>query len=112
MGRSNAQPHAATSTDELFIPSEPLNRSNTQSHPANSPDDLFIPSEAARKLRTNVRTMERWRTLGNGPPFVRVGRRVAYRRGDLDAWVQANVVRHTSEPSSNRAGRNAGAGQR
>ncbi len=33
------------------------------------------------------RTLERWRLTGEGPPFVRLGRRIAYRAEDVDSWL-------------------------
>jgi hypothetical protein len=62
-------------------------------HNADSPFDLLTPDEAARELNRSgglsARTLERWRARGDGPPFVRLGRRrVFYRRADLVAWVE------------------------
>jgi len=34
----------------------------------------------------------------DGPPFVKIGRRIRYLKDDLDAWLEENrVVRNTSE---------------
>jgi excisionase family DNA binding protein len=57
-------------------------------HSAEHPELLTI-SEAAELLRTPVATLRYWRHLGTGPHSFRLGRRVLYRRDDLDAWVQA-----------------------
>jgi predicted DNA-binding transcriptional regulator AlpA len=43
------------------------------------------------------RTIERWRKTGTGPRFVKLGRRVAYRACDLEAFVAAQVRTHTGE---------------
>ena len=45
------------------------------------PDPLYVTNEAAALLRSNPRTLERWRTTGEGPTFVKLGRRVAVVRG-------------------------------
>jgi excisionase family DNA binding protein len=45
--------------------------------------------EAAAYLRTPVATLRYWRHLGVGPAGVRLGRRLLYRRADLDRWVSA-----------------------
>jgi predicted site-specific integrase-resolvase len=44
-------------------------------------------------LRWNVspRTLERWRWLGQGPLFLKLGGRVAYRLEDIQAFEQAKV---------------------
>ena len=53
--------------------------------------------EAAEYLRLSRRTLERYRTSGLGPKFVKCGRSVRYRQSDLDQWIAARVVRSTSE---------------
>jgi excisionase family DNA binding protein len=58
---------------------------------------LLTQREAACVLRLSERTLERSRVTGFGPPFAKVGRRVLYRREDLDAWVASRVVTSTSE---------------
>jgi hypothetical protein len=37
------------------------------------------------------RTLANWRWSGNGPPFVKVLRRVRYRRADVVAWARAQI---------------------
>jgi len=54
---------------------------------ATSQSPLLTPEEAAIWLRSKGRTLERWRHERTGPAFVRLGRRVAYRLEDLQAWV-------------------------
>ncbi len=60
-------------------------------------DELFTPTEAAATLRSNTRTLERWRTTGTGPAFVKIGRKVAYTRASLGEFVAAQTRRHTGE---------------
>jgi hypothetical protein len=48
------------------------------------------------------RTLANWRWSGAGPPFVKVHRRVRYRRDDIIAWARAQISaprRSTSEPA-------------
>lgn len=70
--------------------------------PADSLDDkiLYTPEEAARRLNSHARTLERWRTEGNGPRYVKIGRRVHYRREALDDWIIKQERGNTSEKSS------------
>ena len=63
------------------------------------PDPLYRAAEAAALLKSNARTLERWRSTGTGPSFVKVGRRVAYRRSDLERWLAQQTRQHTSERS-------------
>ena len=60
--------------------------------PINAPisaTDLMTLAETAAYLRTPVATLRYWRHLGEGPAGFRLGRRVVYRRGDVDRWISA-----------------------
>jgi hypothetical protein len=58
---------------------------------------LLNQREAADALRLSERTLERYRVSGEGPPFVRAGKRIMYRLADLDSWVRDRVVTSTSD---------------
>ncbi len=46
-------------------------------------------------LRVKPRTAQRWRADGTGPAFVRAGgRRILYRRADVEAWASARTFAH------------------
>jgi predicted DNA-binding transcriptional regulator AlpA len=49
--------------------------------------DFLEQDEAAAELKVCRRTLDRWRTLGEGPPITRLGRRVLYRQSSLRAWL-------------------------
>ncbi|MGR6966287.1 helix-turn-helix domain-containing protein [Geodermatophilus sp. URMC 61] len=49
--------------------------------------ELLTVQEAAAVLRIPVTTLRYWRHLGVGPDGFRLGRRVVYRRQDVDRWV-------------------------
>lgn len=53
---------------------------------AGDPGALSTPV-AAEYLGLSPATLETLRCRGGGPPFVKLGRRVAYRREDLEAWL-------------------------
>jgi len=53
----------------------------------NSTSDLLTLTEAAAFLRAPVATLRYWQHLGIGPEGFRLGRRLLYRREDLDRWV-------------------------
>lgn len=58
--------------------------------PVGRPDDLLTLGEVAEMTRTTPGTLRWWRHLGTrGPKSFRIGRRVMYRRGDVDAWLAA-----------------------
>ena len=66
-------------------------------------ETYLTQDEAAELLRISPRTLERHRVAGTGPRFVKAGRRVLYRRSDLDAWTDANTFASTSEVDRARA---------
>ena len=52
-------------------------------------DPVYTPDEATKILRAgSPRTLERWRSTGEGPAYVKVGRRVAYRHSALETYLQ------------------------
>ncbi len=55
-------------------------------------EELVVPEVAAAALRISPRTLEAWRSRGEGPAYVRVGRRVVYARSDLAAWLRERRV--------------------
>lgn len=52
---------------------------------------------AARYLGCSVRALENFRTRGDGPIFVKLGRRVVYRQQDLADFLTERAVRSTAE---------------
>jgi len=56
-------------------------------------NDLLTPAEAAKALRVSPATLPRWRWSGDGPDYVRVGRKILYRREDLEAYIARRIVR-------------------
>jgi len=59
-------------------------------------DTLIRRVDLPRYLPIAAQTAARWAVEGQGPRFVKVGRRlVAYRAGDLREWLQDNVKTNT-----------------
>ena len=59
---------------------------------------IVLKSEAAAHyLGLSTRFLEKLRLTGGGPRFVKVGRRVLYRREDLDRFLEERTVSSTSE---------------
>ena len=46
----------------------------------------------------SLRTLERWRTRGSGPPYILCAGRVRYLRRDVADWLNARRRRSTSAP--------------
>ena len=54
--------------------------------------DLMDENEAADFLSISPGTLSVWRSTGRyAVPFVKVGRRVRYRRTDLEAWLESRT---------------------
>ncbi len=63
-------------------------------------DEFLTDEQLHTLLKVDERTTLRWRTSGDGPPFVRVGpRRVLYRRADLERWLAARTFAHRAAES-------------
>lgn len=54
-------------------------------------DSLLTEAQAADVLRVSPRTLQGWRHRGDGPPFVKLGAAVRYRRVDLRRYIAASV---------------------
>jgi hypothetical protein len=67
--------------------------------------DELITVEAMVSLfpGTNVQTWAALRHKGNGPPYLKVMRRVYYRRRDVDAWLDGNLMVRTDLPHKEHA---------
>ncbi len=52
--------------------------------------EYLTDRELAAELNVSVRTLARWRRLRVGPALTKVGRKVAYRRAAINAWLAAN----------------------
>ena len=54
--------------------------------------DLLSEQEAREFLDTSPGTLSVWRSTGRySLPFVKIGRKVRYRRADLEAWIEKRV---------------------
>jgi predicted DNA-binding transcriptional regulator AlpA len=48
---------------------------------------ILTPKQVAERIHVPERTLERWRSTGDGPKFARLGRRVGYPMADLERWL-------------------------
>lgn len=49
---------------------------------------LLRDKDVAEQLGVSIRTTEKWRSVGAGPPYIRVGRLIRYKQGDIDRWIE------------------------
>lgn len=67
----------------------------------NLPPRYLRTPEAARFLGLSGRTLEKHRYFGTGPAYRRIGGRVVYSVGDLQAWTDLGIKHSTSDPGQN-----------
>jgi predicted DNA-binding transcriptional regulator AlpA len=71
------------------------------SEPASPADALLTPQQTADYTGLAITTLQRQRTEGTGPKFVKLGkRRVAYRLADVQTWLEERVARSTADARS------------
>jgi excisionase family DNA binding protein len=64
-------------------------------------DILFTAAKVAELLGISDNALAKMRHAGEGPPFVKIGRRVRYCRSELQTWLMA---RHYSSTAGVTAG--------
>ncbi len=50
---------------------------------------LLTEDEVAGQLGCSVALLRKWRRVGGGPPFCRIGRLVRYSEADIAAYIDA-----------------------
>ena len=59
---------------------------------SNQTKELLNEKEVQKEYGLNARTLQRERSLGTGIPYVKMGRRVLYKRADLDKFIEKHTV--------------------
>jgi predicted DNA-binding transcriptional regulator AlpA len=76
---------------------------NAWSAAMTSEADLINEIEAARMRGQSVRTLQMERLRGSGCRYVKLGRSVRYRRGDVLAYINSRIVTSTTEADALRS---------
>lgn len=58
---------------------------------------LITPQQLADLVGVAVSTLKKWRSIGGGPPWVRIGRRIFYDLVEVEKWIDQNRFRSTAE---------------
>ena len=58
--------------------------------------------ELSRRWTISPRTLERWRWCGEGPQYLKIGGRVAYRIEDIEAFERDRLKQAASGAGANR----------
>jgi predicted DNA-binding transcriptional regulator AlpA len=64
---------------------------------ANSREPLLKPEEAGDYVGFTEGWLAKLRMRGDGPKFIKLGRKVRYQRNDLDQWIAAGRSASTSD---------------
>lgn len=63
-------------------------------------DEVMTPREAAAYLKKSIPTLQRFRTKGGGPDFIKESDApnapIRYLKSDLDAWLAGRRYKSTS----------------
>lgn len=58
----------------------------------NEPAEYLDEKRLCALLGISSVTATKWRAKAKGPPFIKLGRLVRYRRSDVDAWLRTNTI--------------------
>jgi predicted DNA-binding transcriptional regulator AlpA len=53
---------------------------------------LHTPESLSAFLGVPVATLYRWRTTGDGPPALKIGRHLRYRPRDVERWLDQKAL--------------------
>lgn len=61
-------------------------------------DRILTEKELCAYANIRPRSAQRWRVIGTGPRFIRIGvRRVGYRLRDVDSWLAERTFRSVAD---------------
>lgn len=58
---------------------------------------LLPPTDTAKRLNLSTSCLAKWRLIGHGPEFLKIGGRVFYEEGALESWIASCRRRSTSD---------------
>lgn len=56
-------------------------------------DEYLLPADLAAELNICVKTLDRWRIEGSGPPITKIGRKSYYSKTGVVIWLRAREQR-------------------
>ena len=71
-------------------PKPPLPGPRTTAEPSR---ELLTEKMLADRWACSVARLQRWRTIGEGPPYLKIVGKVLYRLKDIEAYEEASLVR-------------------
>ena len=83
-------------------------RRTDQGHSMAEVQNYLDEAAASRLLNVSQRTLQRWRTTGDGPPYIRAGvRRVLYDAAAVRGWASTRTFDHRAAELSQNATQHA-----
>jgi excisionase family DNA binding protein len=76
------------SQDRYPTPAQPVSKQT---------EEFLTPKQAAAFLRVSKSYLDKLRVYGGGPRFLRFGRKILYRRSELNLWAEQRCFSSTSE---------------
>jgi hypothetical protein len=64
---------------------------------SNQPDEFLSPKQAGGYLGVSKSFLDKLRVYGGGPRFLRFGRKILYRKSELNVWAGQRCFSSTSE---------------
>ena len=101
---ASSNPRAESTRDVLDVLAGSIARTAArQTKPEPLPRAAEVPAEPSRELLTekmladrwvcSVARLQRWRTVGEGPPYLKIVGKVLYRLKDIEAYEEACLIR-------------------
>lgn len=63
-------------------------------------DDLMNGPQVARYLGCSTHLLKKWRSVASGPPWLKIGRMVRYRKSEVDEWLAQAAIKRGLKPES------------
>lgn len=67
--------------------------------------DLMTIEELCSAINVTKQTLAKWRVLGEGPKYARLGKSIFYRYGDVLQWIENSVHEPGRLPRNTNAGK-------
>jgi len=58
----------------------------------NNEFELLSEKEVEETYKINTRTLQRERSIGTGIPYVKLGKRVRYKKGDVEKYITKHTI--------------------
>jgi hypothetical protein len=60
-------------------------------------DEMLTTRDVSKEYKLTESSLEKWRVAGVGPNYLKLSRKVMYRRSDVERWLNENRRWSTSD---------------